>query len=329
MSALRVFCVMAWAFLILAACSGGDRGGDTPRRARDDSAAPLATQPGDATIDPSTVLATVADTSITAGDVVALAHATALSPRDALDRLIAEQLLAREAERRGYATRPEVRAAVERASVRAWLEAEVERAVPASTITDAEVATTYAAQRARFERPETRTAVHVLLPLDAGADESRSAAAQRFAAGAIAELRAEGPEVVRARYIADPAALSGAFHVTAEQVPDLVRGGAFDPAFLEAVFALRAPGVVPAPVRTQFGWHAIAVVAIRPELSTPLERASSTIRRELLAARRGAQLTSSLARLAEQTTPRADPQLAVRLANVPQDGNEPTPRGTP
>ena len=328
MSALRVFCVMAWAFLILAACSGG--GGETPRPARDDFAsAPSTTQPGGTEADPSTVLATVAGTPITAGEVVTLARATGLSPRDALDRLIAEQLLAREAQRRGYATRPEVSAAVERASVRAWLEAEVERAVPASTVTDAEVATTYAAQRARFERPETRTAVHVLLPLDAGADESRSAAAQRFAAGAIAELRAEGPEVVLARYTADPAALSGAFHVTAEQVPDLVPGGAFDPAFLDAVFALRAPGVVPAPVRTQFGWHAIAVVAIRPALITPFERASSTIRRELLAARRGAQLTSSLARLAEQTTPRADPQLAVRLANVPQDGNEATPRGTP
>jgi len=286
-------------------------------------------QTGGTEADPSTVLATVADTPITAGEVVALARAAGLSPRDALDRLIAEQLLAREAQRRGYATRPEVSAAVERASVRAWLEAEIERAVPASTITDAEIATTYAMQRARFERPEMRTAVHILLPLDAGADESRSAAAQRFAARAVAELRAEGPDVVLARYTADPAALSGAFHVTAEQVPDLVRGGAFDPAFLDAVFALRAPGVVPEPVHTQFGWHAIAVVAIRPELIVPLETARRTIRRELLAARRGALLTSSLAQLAAQSTPLADPQLAVRLSSVPQDGDEPTPRGTP
>jgi parvulin-like peptidyl-prolyl isomerase len=284
---------------------------------------------GGAETDPSTVLATVADAPINAGEVGALARATGLSPRDALDRLIAEQLLAREAERRGYAARPEVGAAVERASVRAWLEAEVERAVPASAVTDAEVATTYAMQRARFERPETRTAVHVLLPLDADADESRSAAAQRFAARAIGELRAEGPDVVVARYSANPTGLSGAFHVTAEQVPDLVRGGAFDAAFLDAVFALRAPGVVPEPVRTQFGWHAIAVVAIRPELIVSFERASTTIRRELLAARRGALLTSSLAELAAQRAPRADPQLAARLANIPQESSAPAPRGAP
>ena len=279
--------------------------------------------------DDPTVLATAAGATITVGEVVALAREAELTPRGALDRLIGEALLAKEAERRGYGARPEVAVAAQRAAVRAWLTAEIERAVPESSVTDEQIATTYGAQRARFLRPEARTAVHVLLPLAAGTDEARVDAAQRLAARVVAELQAVGPDAVLARYSADPMAVSGAFHVTAERVPDLVRGGAFDPAFLAAVFALRAPGVVPAPVRTQFGWHAIALTEIRPDASLPLDRAHAIVRQELLAERRGALLSSLIARIAAQTPPLADRQLAARLEAVPQEDTAAPPPGAP
>ena len=279
--------------------------------------------------DDPTVLATAAGTTITVGAVVALAREAELTPRGALDRLIGEALLAKEAERRGYGARPEVAASAQRAAVRAWLTAEVEHAVPESSITDQDVAATYVAQRARFTHPEARTAVHVLLPLAADADEARVAAAQRLTARVVAEFQAVGPDAVLARYSADPSAVSGAFHVTAERVPELVRGGAFDPAFLDAVFALRAPGVVPAPVRTQFGWHAIALTEIRPDASLPLDRAYAIVRQELLAERRGALFGSLVARLAARTPPLADGQLAARLETVPQDDTAAAPPGAP
>ena len=279
--------------------------------------------------DDPTVLATAVGTTITVGEVVALAREAELTPRGALDRLIGEALLAKEAERRGYGARPEVAAAAQRAAVRAWLTAEVERAVPESSVTEQEVATTYQAQRARFSRPEARTAVHVLLPLAPDADEARVAAAHRLTARVVAELQAVGPEAVLARYSADPLGVSGAFHVTAERVPELVRGGAFDPAFLEAVFALSAPGVVPAPVRTQFGWHAIALTEIRPDASLPLERAHALVRQELLAERRGALLDALLARIAARTPTLADRRLAARLEAVPQEDTAAPPPGAP
>lgn len=279
--------------------------------------------------DDPTVLATAAGTTITVGEVVGLAREAELTPRGALDRLIGEALLAKEAERRGYGARPEVAAGAQRAAVRAWLVAEVERGVPASSVTDQDVATAYGAQRARFSRPEARTAVHVLLPLAADADQARIDAAQRLTGRVVAELRAAGPDAVLARYSADPLAVSGAFQVTAERVPELVRGGAFDPAFLEAVFALSAPGVVPAPVRTQFGWHAIALTEIRPDASLPLERAHAIVRQELLAERRGTLLGSLVERIAAQTPPLADRQLAARLEAVPQEDLAAPPPGAP
>lgn len=300
----------------LLACGTGpaERGTPTGREPTADDVPAV----GPAT-DEATVLATVHGTRVTAGEVAALAREAELSPREALDRLIAEPLLAREAERRGYGARPEVAAGVQRASIRAWLAAEVERAVPESSITDDELAATYENERARFVRPETRTAVHVLLPLAADASEARAAAARRLAESVVSELRAAGAERVLTRYSADPRALSGAFELVAERVPDLVRGGAFDPAFLDAVFALSAPGVVAAPVRTQFGWHAIALTAIRPDATMPRARALDIVRREILAARRGALLGSLVEGLAAQTPPLADGRSAERLARVPQD----------
>jgi hypothetical protein len=277
----------------------------------------------------ATVVATIGGHRVTAGEVTTLAREAGLPPREALDRLIGEALLAKEAERRGYGGRPEVAVGVRRAAVRALLAAQVERAVPESSITEDELAAAYEAQRARFARPEERTAIHVLFPLAADASEARAAAAQRLAEGVVSELRADGPDAVLARYAANPLAASDAFRVVAETVPGLTRGGAFDPAFLEAVFALQAPGVVPGPVRTRFGWHAIALTSVRPDATLPLDRARVVLRQELLAARRGALLASLVEGLASQTPPLVEGQLAARLASVPVDDPAPAPSEAP
>jgi peptidyl-prolyl cis-trans isomerase C len=275
------------------------------------------------------VVARVGGARILAGEVVDLARATGLAPREALDRLIAEALLGREAERRGLGTRSEIAAEVRRASVRAWLAAEVERALPPSVVTDAEIAASYAAQSARFVRPEERIAIHVLLPLAADAGEARVEAARRLAERALEALRSEDPRAVLARFKEDPRALSGAFSVVAEEVPGLVRGGAFDPAFLDAVFSLPGPGLVPAPVRSSFGWHAIVVVALRPDATVPLAAARDALRAELIAVRRAARLEELASALAAKTPPRVDPRATARLAEIAADGAPGSPGGAP
>ncbi len=275
------------------------------------------------------VVARVGDARILAGEVVDLARATGLSPRAALDRLVGEALLGREAARRGYGARPEVVAETQRASVRAWLAAEVERALPPSAVTEEEIATSYAAQRARFVHPEERIAVHVLLPLAADAGEARAETARRLAEQALAALRSEGPAAALARFKQDPHALSGAFSIVAEEVPGLVRGGAFDPAFLDAVFALPGPGLVPAPVRTRFGWHAIVVVAMRPDATLSLDAARDVLRAELTAERRKARLDALAAALAAKTPPQVDARVATRLAQLAAEETPGAPGGAP
>lgn len=71
---------------------------------------------------------------ISIDEVAALAHATGLTPREALERLVAARLLAQHAEERGYAARPEVRRGVERARVRLLLAQEVESGSSASDV---------------------------------------------------------------------------------------------------------------------------------------------------------------------------------------------------
>ena len=318
-----------WVALLLGAC--GSEGPRTPG-----TTGPQAAQGPDAAGDPAAggvgrdaIVARVGDARIRAGDVLDLARATGLSPREALDRLVSEVLLGREAERRGYGSRPEITAEARRASVRAWLTAEVERALPPSTISDAEIAASYAAQRARFVHPEERIAVHVLLPLAADAGEARAETARRLAEQALAALRSEGPASALARFKQDPHALSGAFSIVAEEVPGLVRGGAFDPAFLDAVFALPGPGLVPAPVRSRFGWHAIAVVAMRPDSTVSLDAAREVLRTELITARRRERLDALAAALAAKTPPQVDARVAARLARLAADEAPGAPGGAP
>jgi peptidyl-prolyl cis-trans isomerase C len=320
---------LALSALLLGACGSGEPS----------SSAPVAPGADDATADAAgdaasgagrgAVVARVGSARILAGEVTDLARATGLTPREALDRLIAEALLAREAERRGHGARPEVAAEVQRASVRAWLTAEVERALPPGVVTDAEIEASYAAQAARFVRPEERVAIHVLLPLAADAGEARGEAARRLAERALEALRNEDPRAVLTRFKENPRALSGAFSVVAEEVPGLVRGGAFDPAFLDAVFALPGPGLVPAPVRSRFGWHAIAVVGLRPDATVSLAAARDVLRAELLAARRKARFEALAGGLAAKTPPRFDARATARLAQIAADGASGNPGGVP
>ena len=60
------------------------------------------------------------------------------------------------------------------------------------------------------------------------------------------------------------------------------------------MFSLSAPGVVPEPVRTSFGWHAIRVTEILPAEETPYEKAAPILRKELSVVRQTAAMQELL-----------------------------------
>jgi PPIC-type PPIASE domain len=241
------------------------------------------------------VVSTVNDAVIHADELRELANSAGLSAAEALRRLQAERLLEQEAERRGYAGDSTSQRLARQALVQALLERDVE----SEPVSDAEVASAYAGAVSRFERPEKRTSTHLLARLPNAPTPEQERAAHDFADYACKQLLAASDVPATLEELQHET--SPLFSVVMEKLPAVAQRGAFVPAFSEALFSLPGTGVVPHPVRSEFGFHVIIVTAITPAEPTPLEAAQATLRRELATRKRERRLASLLATLASHT----------------------------
>lgn len=229
------------------------------------------------------VVANIDGTAITLAEVEALAARGGLTPKSALERLEAEALLAREAERRGYASIHEVEEVGRQALVQALLAADVERERP----TPSDLDQAYAQSGERFSTPERRSAMHVLAVLPKKPTPEVEAAARTFTVRVIAQLRAASDPnsvLLAVRQEQQP------FAIKVEQLPPTPRKSQYVAEFSEALFSLEAPGIVPDPVRTQFGWHAIWLREILPAEHVPEAVARAQLSREIELNKRRARL---------------------------------------
>jgi hypothetical protein len=230
------------------------------------------------------VVSTVDGHPIHVADVEEVARASSLSPHEALERLQAELLLMSEAERRGVSG-AEIEAVAVRARVQALLEAEA----AASAAPESDVREAYE-KDARFHKPERRVSVHVLARVASTAKPQEVEAARAIAAAAIPEVGRSSIDELRRRY----ASTIGSVGVKAEALPAFDRKAPLAPEYSAAMFSLSAPGVVPEPVRTSFGWHAIRVTEIIPAEETPYEKAAPVLREELSVPRQRAAIQELL-----------------------------------
>jgi hypothetical protein len=238
------------------------------------------------------VVSTVDGYPITVADVQSLATAGGMSPRDALSRLQAERLLMIEAERRGFARSAAVDEVAQKARVQALLEAEA----AAVSLSDEEIRAAYEKNKGRFEKAERRASVHVLagLPRVNPAPEAE-AAAKAFIQDVIGQMRTASDLDAFCRQQMKRG--TAQFSVTCEKIPAVDRASPFVKPYLDALFSTAAPGMVPEPVRTVFGWHAIRVTEILPAESVPYEKAAEQLRGELLTERRKARVDALIAEL--------------------------------
>lgn len=253
------------------------------------------------------VVANVEGAAITVADVQQLCERSGLSPKDALGRLESETLLAAEAQRRGYAGVDAVEHVAEQALVQALLESDVESEQP----TAAEIDDAYAKSGERFRTPERRVASHVLAVLPKEPSPEVDAAARAFAADAIQKLQAApDPSTV----LAELKTAKMSFPISVEVLPPAPRKGMFVPEFSAALFSLPKPGIVPEPVHTQFGWHAIWLREILPEEQMPEADAKKVLAQELTVTKRQRKLDTLLKQLEQRANPSYAPTVRDLLA---------------
>ena len=225
-------------------------------------------------------------------------YADVSARKDLLDRLVRFELLAAEAERRGYARHPDVVEALKQTTIQALMKEAIEDEVDEASVPPEDVKRYYEKNRAEFVRPASRRAAHVLLATE---DEAKALLAK----ARDADLRAfreiarheSADEVSKARggdvgYFDDKGVVSGE---DTSSVP---------PAIVKAVFALENVGdVAPAPVAIEGGYSVVKLTGNRPASERSLASADATIRARLARDRRREATDAFVEKLKAEHTP--------------------------
>ncbi len=187
-------------------------------------------------------------------------------------------------------------------------------ALPAPTAE--EISAFYAANTPRFQEKEAVEARHVLVAVDAAADDAAKAEKRAAAEEVRAKLVAEGSDFaqIAGEHSDCPSKAEGG------NLGKFGRGQMVGP-FEEAAFALPVNQISDI-VETQFGFHIIEVTARQEARTVPLEEASESISEELLGGKKNELVQKKL----------ADLRAAAKIvrpgeAAVPIPANETAPAG--
>ena len=191
-----------------------------------------------------------------------------LRPAEALHILVRNELLAEEAARRGIDKDPLIDFVRKDLLAKALLKKRIEHDLTAETIPAAQLEACYEARKAKYDHPAQRRIVHFLAKINPGAfskDEARAVAEKARAAAAGATDEAD----FRARM--QPLLDAYGDKVLVESLPpfDAKDRGLVKP-FVDAAFALSAPGDVSAPTATKFGQHILYFAEAIPAAHQPL-----------------------------------------------------------
>jgi peptidyl-prolyl cis-trans isomerase C len=141
------------------------------------------------------------------------------------------------------------------------------------TVSDNEAKSYYNSHKDVFKVPEQVRARHILIRVDAGADESKKAATRKKLKEIQKRLRNSEDFVMLAKAYSE-----GSSEARGEAV--YFRKGQMEKPFEEAAFALK-PGEVSDIVETSAGYHLINVVGLKPETMMTFEEVQDRIKQHL------------------------------------------------
>ncbi len=149
-------------------------------------------------------------------------------------------------------------------------------------VTTEEIRAQYDARREQYEQKEQRQASHVLISVKPGSSDADKARARAKA------------EEIAAQVKKNPAAFAEVAKKQSEDPGSAPKGGDLGlfsrgmmvQQFEEAVFRMK-PGEIAGPVESDFGFHVIKLVAVRPGKLRPLEEVRGEIEKDLRKQRAG------------------------------------------
>jgi peptidyl-prolyl cis-trans isomerase C len=238
------------------------------------------------------VYAEVGDVAITVGDIEdAIAEQSPFlraryrdpaKLRELADGLVRFELLAREADRRGYGENAAVEQQVEQAMVQRLIEREFDQRITRESIPQEDVQAYYDEHESEFSRPAMVRASHILLPSREAADallpEVRDADARQFRALARqhsidTETKLRGGDL---RYFTQ----TGRPPNANEEDPPV------DETLVAAAFEIDELGAVAGPVQVGESWSLVKLTGRREPETRSLEQAQEGIRLRLWRERR-------------------------------------------
>lgn len=217
--------------------------------------------------DPEKVLAKVADREIREKDIDqvirmmgpqgAMMYDNPQGRRAVLDELVSMHLFALKGAEEKLDQTPEFKTAVETFRNQSLARAAIDASLKDVTVSDEEAKKFYDEHPDQFTQPERVHVRHVLISDDV------------TSADAIAKIQAD----LKAGVSFDEVAKSRSLCPSAAQGGDLgeVSKGQMVPEFEAAAFALKNPGDLSEPVKTQFGWHIIRLESRTPSSVEPFD----------------------------------------------------------
>ncbi|MBM4319237.1 MAG: hypothetical protein FJ125_04575 [Deltaproteobacteria bacterium] len=195
------------------------------------------------------------------------------TPRELLDRLLDQEVLAQEAVRQGLGQSTALRDAWKSAAVQRLLREEFEPISRTQDIPQEVLKQSYQQNHRYFNHGDLIAVSHLLVKVAEGADEASWQAGLELAQQLHHELLQSRPDTKEA-FLAQAEVLSKRSEaIRVEELGFVAENSRLVPEFLKATFELGQDGQLSAPVRTIYGWHVIFRHDFKPKRSMTFEEA--------------------------------------------------------
>ena len=225
-----------------------------------------------------------------------------------LEKAVRFELLAKEAQRRGFDKDDLVVQAVKQNAVQTLIRKEFDEKITAESITEAEIKTYYDAHLDEFVRPAMRRASHIRVATEAEAkqllEETKGLDMRKFR------------QLARTKSADETTKLRGGDlgYFDAKGTPRDPNAAAPDGVLVKAVFGLKNVGdITPKPLKLHNGFSVAMLTGDRAARERTMQDASDTIRTRLWREKRQAAIDAFLAKLKAELKPELHPELVDHI----------------